>query len=118
MSVPEPGFTHPAGLIDALNGVVLAVTGVSELYPPKSALRSTADQLVAFVRGSDEPPVRTVAIEEVDGGLKVVARVGVDAEHGTPRVVMAVAAAIREFVASEINHDVQCVASVQAVSIQ
>lgn len=119
MSAPEQASADSTGLIDALNDVVLAVQGVNELYPPKNGLHSVADQLVAFVRGNDAaPPVRTVAIEELDGGLKITARVGIDAEHGAPQVVATVASAIRSFISTEINSDLRCVASVQAVSIQ
>ena len=118
MSTPESNVSPSAGLIDALNDVVLAVAGVSELYPPKSTLHTAADQVIAFVRGTDAPPVRTVAVEELDGGLKVIARVGVDAGYGAPGVVASVASAIRGFVASRINSDVLCVASVQAGSLQ
>lgn len=118
MSLPEPNFPVPTGLVDALNDVVLAVAGVSALYPPRNSLNTATDQVMAFVRGKGAPPVRTVAVEEFDGGLKIIARVGIDAKYGTPNVVSSVASAIRDFVSTQVNNDVRCVASVQAVSIQ
>lgn len=118
MNLSDSGAADPVSLVEALNEAVLAVAGVSELYPPQNALHSAADQVVAFVRGNNAPPVRTVAIEKLDDGLKVSVRVGIEAEHGTPTVVSAVATAIRNFVSTEINDEIRCHVSVQAVSIQ
>ncbi|NYE96316.1 phage tail sheath gpL-like [Psychromicrobium silvestre] len=116
----EPGGFEQDGaaLVDALNLTVLAVHGVSELFPPRSVAHSAADQLAAAIRGDEAPKLRTVLIEEYDGGVKVTARIGVEVAAKTPEVVTAVASAIRTFMASEIDEKVHCVASVQAVSIQ
>ncbi|WP_394941903.1 hypothetical protein [Psychromicrobium sp. YIM B11713] len=105
-------------LVDALNSVVLAVDGVNELYPPQSVVRSAADQFLAFVRGDEPPPLRTVLVESHQDGLKVTARIGIDLDHRTPEVVSQVAVAIRGFVHQQINPEVRCVTSVHAVSVQ
>ncbi|AJT42623.1 hypothetical protein [Psychromicrobium lacuslunae] len=105
-------------LVDALNSVVLATAGVNELFPPQNVVRTAADQLIAFVKGDDSPPLRTVLVESHGDGLKITARIGVRIEHRTPEVVCQVASAIRDFVHTQINPEVRCVASVHAVSIQ
>lgn len=114
----EQSLHSSTALIDALNEVVLSVEGITELYPPQSVLSSAADQLVAFVSGKDAPPVRTVAVEEKGDGLRIIARVGVSVDRRTPEVISRVASAIRRHIATDINPDVQCTMSIQAVSIQ
>ncbi|MCW1250208.1 hypothetical protein ODZ83_08465 [Acaricomes phytoseiuli] len=103
--------------VDALNRTVLAVQGVRNLYPPKNTAHATAGRLLALIRGNSTNAMRSVAVEEHGGGLRIVARIGVFADQPAPEVAARVAAAIRDFFAHEVNDQAPCYPAVQVVSI-
>lgn len=93
-SAPMPAGTQSLETLAAeLQQLVMAVDGVSALYPAHPLWQTIAGAAFSAVTGAPLPPV---AVAESGDGVKIKLRLGVGAPHSAPHVARAVASAIRQ----------------------
>ena len=92
-----------------LQAVILAVDGVTALFPAQPLWQSIVGAAVSAVSGEAVPPV---VVATGPDGVTVKARIGVDAVHQAPDVVRSVARAVRHYV-----HPRRCTVEVVVVQL-
>ncbi|WP_285248406.1 hypothetical protein [Pseudarthrobacter sp. efr-133-R2A-89] len=81
-----------------LKNVVMAVDGVTEVFPARTLWQRLPARAVAVLnrQGTEPEDDALVDVRDQDGRTQVTVRVGVSAEARTPDVVRGVAAAVRK----------------------
>ena len=87
-----PGDTTPGGVAAELREVILAVDGVSEVFPARPLWQNIAGAARSAVTGE---PLPVVHVEFGGEAVDVMTRVGVSTLRPAPDVARSVAAAVR-----------------------
>lgn len=87
-----PGDTTPGGLAAELRDVILAVDGVSDVFPARPLWQNIAGAARSAATGE---PLPVVHVEVGGEAVDVMTRVGVSTVRPAPEVARSVAAAVR-----------------------
>ena len=84
-----------------LKNVIMAVDGVTEVFPARSLWQRLPARAVSVLQrpGAEPEDGELVDVRDLDGRTEVAVRVGVSAAARTPDVVRGVAAAVRKHLA-------------------
>ncbi|MFE4195588.1 hypothetical protein ACFRJ9_06970 [Paenarthrobacter sp. NPDC056912] len=89
----EPGVLQPGALAEELLGVVLAVDGVTSVFPAQPMWQSIAGAALSAVTGD---PIPLVGVDDGDT-LAVKVRIGVGTSRPAPAACREVADAVRSY---------------------
>lgn len=109
-----------SAVIAALTEAVLAVDGVTEIYPVSPRLPAVVAAVgtaISVIRGAQTAKSSTVAVSRDDNGVQISAHIGVDASRATPVVTRDVSAVLEQTAARMLGSAVTFNIRVQVGSI-